>query len=230
MALLNVGSIQLKNSESRFGDKIEMDIKFEAFEALKDDVEWRVIYVGSAYDPSKDQTLESVVVGPIQQGIHSFTLDVPAPNPAIIPEDDLIGATVVLLTAHYFEQEFLRVGWYVNVDYDSEELRDHPPTPPDPTRLVRSILHSQPRVTRMQINWNGPAAAPAANGDQASGPAPPAPQPVANGSACASNDDVNMGQPAPAPEISATTDPEPTDRPSGEVVDVQVPANSNGSA
>ena len=46
-----------------------------------------------------------------------------------------------------------RVGYYVNNEYDSEEMRAEPPEKPDYSRLVRSILADKPRVTRFPIAW-----------------------------------------------------------------------------
>jgi hypothetical protein len=40
------------------------------------DVEFRVVYVGSAGGPDHDQILESVMVGPIPVGVSKFVLEV----------------------------------------------------------------------------------------------------------------------------------------------------------
>ncbi len=40
-----------------------------------------------------------------------------APDVNRIPPDDLLGVTVVLLTCSYKGNEFIRIGYYVNVDY-----------------------------------------------------------------------------------------------------------------
>ncbi|KAK4393584.1 putative histone chaperone ASF1A [Sesamum angolense] len=49
------------------------------------------------------------------------------PDPSKIREEDIIGVTVLLLTCSYMGQEFVRVGYYVNNDYDDEQLREEPP-------------------------------------------------------------------------------------------------------
>lgn len=54
-----------------------------------------------------------------------------APNPSLIPESDAVGVTVLLLTCTYRRQEFIRVGYYVNNEYPSLELRESPPAKPD---------------------------------------------------------------------------------------------------
>lgn len=53
--------------------------------------------MGCAEDSSLDQTLEEVMVGPVVAGKHRFVLQAPAPNPAKISNQDLLGVTVVLL-------------------------------------------------------------------------------------------------------------------------------------
>jgi len=53
------------------------------------------------------------------------------PNPARIPREDVIGVTVVLLTCSYRQQEFIRVGYYVNNEYIDPEFRENPPQEPD---------------------------------------------------------------------------------------------------
>jgi hypothetical protein len=61
-----------------------------------------------------------------------------APNPSLIPETDAVGVTVLLITCTYHGQEFIRVGYYVNNEYPSPELRENPPPKPDFSQ-VRSI-------------------------------------------------------------------------------------------
>ena len=42
--------------------------------------------------------------------------------------NDIVGVTAILLTCSYKDsQEFLRVGYYVNVEYDNPELNENPP-------------------------------------------------------------------------------------------------------
>ncbi len=76
------------------------------------------------------------------------------PDTAKIPADDAVGVTVVLITASYREQEFVRVGYYVTNEYEDEELRELPPTEPQFNKLIRSIAANEPRVTKFKINWD----------------------------------------------------------------------------
>lgn len=47
----------------------------------------------------------------------------------------------------------MRVGYYVNNEYDSEELIAEPPAKPIVERVRRNVLAEKPRVTRFAIKW-----------------------------------------------------------------------------
>ncbi|RWW29614.1 hypothetical protein GW17_00005853 [Ensete ventricosum] len=76
------------------------------------------------------------------------------PDPTKIREEDIIGVTVLLLTCSYLGQEFLRVGYYVNNDYDDEQLREEPPPRVSVDRVQRNILADKPRVTKFPISFH----------------------------------------------------------------------------
>ena len=84
---------------------------------LEDDLEWKLIYVGSADDEEMDQTLEEVMDGPVPVGVNKFVFHSPAPEAHTISEDVLVGVTVILITCSYRDMEFVRVGYYVNNEY-----------------------------------------------------------------------------------------------------------------
>ncbi|KAF0916847.1 hypothetical protein E2562_014595, partial [Oryza meyeriana var. granulata] len=107
-------------------------------------LEWKLIYVGSAEDENYDQLLENVLVGPVNVGTYRFVLQADPPDPSKIREEDIIGVTVLLLTCSYMGQEFIRVGYYVNNDYDDEQLREEPPMKLLIDRVQRNILADKP--------------------------------------------------------------------------------------
>ena len=85
--------------------------------------------------------------------MNSFEFEAEAPSPEKIPAEDLLGVTVILLTASYKDAEFIRVGYYVNNEYESEEMRENPPEEVQLDKVQREVLASKPRVTRFNINW-----------------------------------------------------------------------------
>jgi histone chaperone ASF1 len=76
-----------------------------------------VTYVGSATSPKYDQELDSVLVGPVKVGTSRFVLETDGPDPGKIPEDDLLGATVLMISCSYKTKEFIRIGYWVSNSY-----------------------------------------------------------------------------------------------------------------
>ncbi len=52
----------------------------------------------------------------------STHLQTKAPEPTLVPKNELVGVTVLLITCSYRDKEFARVGYYVNNDYNTSEL------------------------------------------------------------------------------------------------------------
>lgn len=149
------------NNPAKFTDKYEFEITFECLEQLEKDLEWKLTYVGSATSDQYDQELDSLLVGPVPVGVNKFIFEAEAPNTSRIPDADILGVTVVLLTCSYDGREFIRIGYYVNNEYDSEELNTEPPAKPIIERVKRNVLAEKPRVTRFAIKWDSEASAPA---------------------------------------------------------------------
>jgi histone chaperone ASF1 len=116
------------------------------------DLEWRLIYVSSPGDEALDQELDDCLVGPIPQGVNSFEFEGSPPSASTIPKEDVLGVAALILTGSYRDQEFVRVGYYQNTEYDDEALRADPPAQILFDRLTRDIS-DKPRVTRFQIKW-----------------------------------------------------------------------------
>ncbi|KAJ3312997.1 ASF1 anti-silencing function 1 [Boothiomyces sp. JEL0838] len=161
MSLVNLVNVEILNNPSGYFDNFQFEITFEVLSELQEDLEFKVIYVGSAESTNNDQVLESVMVGPgisyvivVPVGVSKFVLEAPAPKVELIPESDIVGLTVMLLSCFYRDKEFIRVGYYVNNDYADPELRENPPSSPDFSKLCRSILAEKPRVTRFPIPWD----------------------------------------------------------------------------
>ena len=129
-AMVDLHDVKLVSpNPCNFETDFEFEITFECSDKLKSDLEWKLTYVGSAEDVTKDQILEEVCVGPIPPGkFHSpcalpekacgvgtskFTFTSPPPRFTDIPEEDILGVTVVSITCSYKDQPFINVGYYV---------------------------------------------------------------------------------------------------------------------
>jgi histone chaperone ASF1 len=127
------------------------------------DLEWKLIFVSSPDREQFDQELDDCMVGPVPVGVNSFTFSAPPPDPSRIPREDALGVAAVILTGSYKDQEFVRVGYYQNTEYDSQEMRDQYAAAVQNgtanqmdiiwSRLVRELLADKPRVTRFTIKW-----------------------------------------------------------------------------
>jgi histone chaperone ASF1 len=106
-----------------------------------------------AFSDQHDQELDSLLVGPIPVGVNKFIFEADPPNTKKIPDAEILGVTVILLTCAYDSREFVRVGYYVNNEYESDELNADPPAKPVLEKVRRNILAEKPRVTRFAIKW-----------------------------------------------------------------------------
>lgn len=154
MAKVHITNVVVLDNPSSFFNPFQFEVTFECIEGLKEDLEWKMIYVGSAESEEYDQVLDSIYVGPVPEGRHIFVFQADPPDVTRIPEQDAVGVTIVLLTCSYRGQEFVRVGYFINNDYSDPEFRENPPTKPQFDKLTRNILASKPRVTRFKINWD----------------------------------------------------------------------------
>ncbi|XP_014246508.1 histone chaperone asf1 [Cimex lectularius] len=154
MAKVQIGNVIVLDNPASFLTPFQFELTFECIEELKEDLEWKMIYVGSAESEEYDQVLDTIYVGPIPEGRHMFVFQADAPDVTKIPVEDALGVTVLLLTCSYRGQEFVRVGYFINNEYSDLELRENPPAVPQFDKVVRNILGTEPRVTRFKINWD----------------------------------------------------------------------------
>ncbi|KAI3699065.1 hypothetical protein L2E82_43072 [Cichorium intybus] len=154
MSAVNLTNVSVLNNPAPFLSPFQFEISYECLLPLKDDLEWKLTYVGSAEDETYDQVLESVLVGPINIGNYRFVFEADPPDALKIREEDIIGVTVLLLTCSYLGQEFVRVGYYVNNDYEDEHLKEEPPQKVLIDKVQRNILADKPRVTKFPINFH----------------------------------------------------------------------------
>ncbi|KAH9905866.1 histone deposition protein Asf1 [Xylariomycetidae sp. FL2044] len=206
MSVVSLLGVNILNNPAKFTDSYEFEITFECLEQLEKDLEWKLTYVGSATSDQYDQELDSLLVGPIPVGVNKFVFEADAPKTSRIPDADILGVTVVLLTCAYDGREFIRVGYYVNNEYESEELAADLPAKPIVEKIRRNVLADKPRVTRFAIKWDSEASAP---------PEFPPEQPEADLNA----DEEEYG----AEELDEEADEE-------EIAEVAAGANGEGSA
>ena len=163
MSKVQINNVVVLNNPATFQSPFQFEITFDCMENLEDDLEWKLTYVGSAESSNHDQILDTIYVGPVPEGRHMFVFQADGADHTKIPPKDILGVTAVMITCSYHQQEFVRVGYFVHNDYESEELKEkekeNPSAAPDMSQTIsRSIMAEEPRVTRFRINWgDGPA-------------------------------------------------------------------------
>lgn len=97
MSAINITQINVLDNPTSFLNPFQFEISYECVRPLNEgqsttlksretlishnltlfsDLEWKLVYVGSAQDPQYDQVLESVLVGPINVGSFRFVFQV----------------------------------------------------------------------------------------------------------------------------------------------------------
>ncbi|KAJ7730662.1 anti-silence-domain-containing protein [Mycena maculata] len=153
MSIVTIRNVEFINNPAKFSDVYRFRVTFECIAPLKDDLEWKLIYVSSPGNEELDQELDDCLVGPVPSGVNSFEFEGSPPDPSKIPAEDVLGVAALILTGSYKDQEFVRVGYYQNTEYDNEEMKETPPANIMFHRLLRDIS-TKPRVTRFQIKWD----------------------------------------------------------------------------
>ncbi|KIW71514.1 histone chaperone asf1 [Phialophora macrospora] len=161
MSVVSLLGVKVLNNPAPFNAPYKFEITFECLEQLREDLEWKLTYVGSATSAEHDQELDSLLVGPIPIGVNKFIFEADPPNTQRLPSSEILGVTVILLTCSYDGREFVRVGYYVNNEYDDEILNADPPAKPVIEKIRRNVLAEKPRVTRFAIKWDSEESAPA---------------------------------------------------------------------
>ena len=158
MSLVSVLGVEVLDNPTRFTNPFQFQITFECVApGIKEELEWKLTYVGNSEDEKFDQVLETVIVGPINIGRNKFVFQAPPPDWKLINPKDILEVTVILLTCSYRDVEFIRIGYYVNNSYaDDVPIEDRIEPVKDITKVVRNILAEQPRVTRRNHFWDGP--------------------------------------------------------------------------
>lgn len=131
--------------------------RVESSHAFTEPISVSFLWVGSATSSEFDQSLDVFDVGPLCEGVTDFELVCDGPDPFEVPQDELIGLTVLIISFQFRQQEFLRVAYYCQAAYFTPQLNEHPPHPLQPDALGRFVVMPQPVVTATPINWALPS-------------------------------------------------------------------------
>lgn len=173
MAAVNVLNVKYLNpNPSSATSPLEFEITMECVSQLEArEVEWTMTYVGSAQDNKYDQLLDSVEVETIVATM-KFVFEARAANLFLVPKEDQLDNSAVILSAKYKGREFCRVGYYMRHEYPADFVNSLrtcndasaslvEPELPCGDKLNLQVLQrlvdvENPRVTHYLIDWDAP--------------------------------------------------------------------------
>lgn len=173
MAAVNVLNVRYLNSNPGSATSpFEFEITMECIAHLEaKEVEWSMTYIGCAETNQYDQLLDSVEVETVLATM-KFVFEAPVPNLFLVPKDDQLDNSAVILSAKYRGREFCRVGFYLRHEYPIEFVNSLRP-PGDVLSVIvepelpcgenlnlnilqRVVDLDNPRVTHYLIDWDTP--------------------------------------------------------------------------
>ncbi|KAG0442472.1 Histone chaperone ASF1 [Dictyocoela muelleri] len=118
--VLTLRSIKPDSFQKHLLEPIQLSLVLDNTHQIDDDVEFTIIYTGDPENDEHDQIVCEELVGPIPAGKVGFNLETSIVDFNKIPIDSLFGVTSIILEGKYKDQQFLRVGYFVNVSYPGE--------------------------------------------------------------------------------------------------------------
>lgn len=143
----------LGDNPGNYCSPLKWRVRVDSASALPVPISIGFVWVGSCTSSDYDQVLDTFDVGPLYQGLTEFELECDSPNPEEVPQDELVGLTILIISFQFRQQEFLRVAYYTQVAYLDPSLNENPPIPIKKELLGRFITMAQPVVTATPINW-----------------------------------------------------------------------------
>lgn len=98
-------------------EPMKFDIILDSNKEMSDDIEFEIIYSVDPKSEKNDQKICSMLVGPIPMGKIGFSLETDCLNIDFIDQKHIFGVTSVIIIGKYNSQQFLRIGYIINVRY-----------------------------------------------------------------------------------------------------------------
>ena len=109
--------ISLNNTVQRLVEPMKFNLVLECTKEMEDDIEFEAVYFGNARCEDYDQKIGSILVGPVPVGKIGFELETDPVDVALLNPREIFGVTSVMIIGRYKSQQFLRIGYFLNVRY-----------------------------------------------------------------------------------------------------------------
>lgn len=118
----------------KVADNFVFTLTLDVLVPIAEDIVFEVSYFGNAYSDQHDQRIGYNVLGPLEPGKQYFQLETSPIDLTKIPIKTLFGLTTILVVGKYLDQQFIRIGYVVNVQYPGvspDQLLDSDDQPMD---------------------------------------------------------------------------------------------------
>lgn len=114
---IQIKSLTTSNKNLTVKDNAVFQITLQVNLESPSDLTFQVFYIGDPNSDVSDQCLAEDIVGPLQTGTFKFDLECSNIDINSIPLHSLFGVTSILIKGAYQDKQFLRAGFFVNVNY-----------------------------------------------------------------------------------------------------------------
>lgn len=98
MGYFNITNVLFSSSVQKINEDFSLKIQFECLREIKQEVEWKVVYVADSDNKSFDQELDSIYMGSLNFGSSEFDWNVPKPDYSKIPNAmEIFDSTLLML-------------------------------------------------------------------------------------------------------------------------------------
>lgn len=117
MTYLKLKKIEVDSAVKKLVEPLVFDVQLTCTNEIKEGVEFVVLYNVDVHSDNDDQVLSEIEIAPIPKGKVGFRIEADAPKIDLIPADQLFGLTSIIIVGKYMEQQFIRIGYIVDVSY-----------------------------------------------------------------------------------------------------------------
>lgn len=122
--VLTIRETKFSNLDTSILSPLKLNIVMDSNNDFADDIEFIIQYIGDVQTDDYDQVICHEIVGPIPKGKVGFSLETQPINLELIPQKQLFGITSILIIAKYNEQQFARIGYFVNISYPGIDMKE----------------------------------------------------------------------------------------------------------
>ena len=98
MGYFNITNIAFQSNIQKIEESFVLNIEFESLREIREEVEWKVVYVADSDDTSFDQELDSIYMDGLSYGVSEFDWNIQRPDYSKIPNPaEIFDSTLLMI-------------------------------------------------------------------------------------------------------------------------------------